>query len=312
MRAFAQGIRTLPMRFDIITIFPEFFSGPLDWGVMRRSRAASIIQTEIHDLRDWTRDRHNTVDDRPFGGGEGMVLKPEPLFEAVESVLGPAGAEERTSTAVILLSASGKAFRQARAAALSRLNRIILLCGRYEGVDERVAEHLVDHELSVGDFVMSGGELGAAIIMDAVTRLLPGALGNEDSTRNESFHTADAEHAGTVESAAGLVSDANQPVTPPYAAKIAWPAGTRSPAETSRGILDFPHFTRPQVFREWEVPPVLLSGDHQQIRRWRRCAALAKTLRNRPDLLSDVPLTREDAAFLTELATETGEEKQSA
>jgi tRNA (guanine37-N1)-methyltransferase len=283
------------MRFDIITIFPEFFSGPLDWGVMRRARAAGIIQTEIHDLRDFAHDRHNTVDDRPFGGGEGMILKPEPLFEAVEAVLGQPETAQGPETAIVLLSASGRVFRQATAARLSRLRRIILLCGRYEGVDERVAEHLADHELSVGDFVLSGGELGAAIIMDAVTRLLPGALGNEDSTRNESFGAIAPEASGPQETAS-----AQGYILPSNLLRSLVPEVPQPPS----GILDFPHFTRPQVFRGWEVPAVLLSGDHQQIRRWRRKAALGKTLKNRPDLLLNTPLTSEDAALLREIAAE--------
>jgi tRNA (guanine37-N1)-methyltransferase len=291
-----RGKNTMPgelaMRFDIITIFPEFFSGPLDWGVMRRARSAGIIQTEIHDLRKWTRDRHNTVDDRPFGGGEGMVLKPEPIFEAVESVLGQPQNAQGADTAVVLLSASGKVFRQATASRLSQLRRIVLLCGRYEGVDERVAEHLVDDELSVGDFVLSGGELGAAIIMDSVTRLLPGALGNEDSTRNESFGAIAPELRESKSGAA-------QKVLPDLLRRVA----PEVPPATS-GILDFPHFTRPQVFRGWEVPSVLVGGDHQQIRRWRRKAALSKTLKNRPELLVDAPLADEDVALLREIAVE--------
>src|SRR5579862_4503119 len=181
------------MHFDIVTIFPEFFSGPLDYGIVRRAREAGIAEVRLHDLRNFTRDRHRTVDDRPFGGGEGMVLKPEPLFEAVESVLGGAAANSGSSissTAVVLLSASGKLFRQATAQRFASLDRVVLLCGRYEGVDERVAEHLATEELSIGDFVLSGGELAAALVVDAVTRLLPGALGNEDSPVRESFSGA--------------------------------------------------------------------------------------------------------------------------
>ena len=174
------------MQFEIITIFPEFFAGPLDYGIVRRAREARLVDVRVHDLRAFTHDRHRTVDDRPFGGGEGMVLKPEPLFEAVESLAG-ANSAASPRTAVVLLSASGKLFRQDTARRFAQLDRIILLCGRYEGVDERVAEHLATDELSIGDFVLSGGELGAALIVDAVTRLIPGALGNEDSTVNESF-----------------------------------------------------------------------------------------------------------------------------
>src|SRR5215469_13413506 len=181
------------MRFDIVTIFPEFFAGPLEHGIVRRAREAGIAAVHIQDLREFTKDRHRTVDDRPFGGGEGMVLKPEPLFEAVEELLGHSvgNASERVApdpkTAVVLLSAAGKRFRQETARRYAELERIILLCGRYEGVDERVAAHLATEEVSIGDFVLSGGELAAALIVDAVTRLLPGALGNEASSQNESF-----------------------------------------------------------------------------------------------------------------------------
>src|SRR5271156_3487684 len=183
------------MRFDLITIFPEFFAGPLDYGIVRRAREANLIEACVHDLRAFTHDRHRTVDDRPFGGGEGMVMKPEPLFEAVESLIGgdgvaASGAEPaglRGNTAVVLLSAAGRMFRQETARRFAGLERVVLLCGRYEGVDERVAEHLATDEISIGDFVLSGGELPAAVILDAVTRLIPGALGNEDSIVNESF-----------------------------------------------------------------------------------------------------------------------------
>jgi tRNA (guanine37-N1)-methyltransferase len=247
------------MRFDIITIFPEFFSGPLDYGISRRAREARLIETHVHDLRHFTHDRHRTVDDRPFGGGEGMVMKPEPLFEAVESLLDPKDATARAQTAVVLLSAAGKPFVQGTARRFSGLDRIVLLCGRYEGVDERVAEHLATDELSVGDFVLSGGELPAAMILDAVTRLIPGALGNEDSAVNESFSELDSTHRTQ-----GSVTDARF---------------------TNRAILDYPHYTRPPSFRGWDVPEVLISGNHQEIRRWRRQRALEKTQRNRPDIL---------------------------
>jgi tRNA (guanine37-N1)-methyltransferase len=171
------------MKFHIITIFPEFFAGPFDYGVVAKARQAGRLEIRIHDLRNWTYDRHRTVDDRPFGGGEGMLLKPQPLFEAVESVL-----PERTErTRVVMLSAQGKLFRQSVATEYAGLDELVLICGRYEGVDERVAEHLADDEISIGDYVMSGGELGGAIIVDSVARLLPGVLGNEESSRNESF-----------------------------------------------------------------------------------------------------------------------------
>lgn len=246
------------MRFDLITIFPEFFGGPLDYGIVRRAREAKLIDTHIHDLRDFTHDRHHTVDDRPFGGGEGMVMKPEPLFEAVESLLGEdSAAAPPSGTAIVLLSAAGKLFIQQMARRFAKLDRIVLLCGRYEGVDERVAEHLATDEISVGDFVLSGGELPAAMILDAVTRLIPGALGNEDSTVNESFSAANADREATQ-------------------------LGSRV---KGCGILDYPHYTRPPSFRGWDVPQVLLGGNHEEIRRWRHQRALEKTQRNRPDLL---------------------------
>jgi tRNA (guanine37-N1)-methyltransferase len=169
--------------FHILTIFPEFFTGPLNHGVVARAIETGIVQIKIHNLRDWTRDRHKTVDDRPFGGGEGMLLKPEPLFEAVETIW----PERKTSQRVILLSAQGPRFDQAAARRLTAYDELLLICGRYEGVDERVAEHLADEELSIGDYVLSGGELGAAVVMDAVARLAPGVLGNGDSALFESF-----------------------------------------------------------------------------------------------------------------------------
>jgi tRNA (guanine37-N1)-methyltransferase len=299
------------MQFDIVTIFPDFFAGPLDYGIVRRAREARLMEVRVHDLRAYAHDRHRTVDDRPFGGGEGMVLKPEPLFEAVESLLGETDHSKgfsdlgeisadselvgalhavplqdatvpgnvrrldtdatpiaRTNTAVVLLSASGKLFRQETARRFAQLERIILLCGRYEGVDERVAGHLATDELSIGDYVISGGELGAALILDAVTRLLPGALGNEDSSINESFseNVFQAGEAAASTSQAPFVSTQGKPVASPL-------------------LLDFPHYTRPAEFRGWPVPEILLGGNHEEIRRWRREKALEKTKRNRPDLL---------------------------
>ena len=263
------------MRFDIITIFTEFFAGPLDYGIVRRAREAKLIETRVHDLRDFTHDRHRTVDDRPFGGGEGMVLKPEPLFASVESVLGC----DRASTvpegaAVVLLSAAGKLFRQDMARQFAKLERIVLLCGRYEGVDERVAENLATDEISIGDFVLSGGELAAAMVLDAVTRLIPGALGNEDSAVNESF----SELEGSAAPEGG-----QHPFAKGAQGKAA-PLPTASD-HARHGILDYPHYTRPPSFRGWDVPEVLLSGNHEEIRRWRHMKALEKTLRNRPELL---------------------------
>lgn len=269
------------MRFDIVTIFPDFFRGPLDHGIVRRAREANLIETRVHDLRDFAHDRHRTVDDRPFGGGEGMVMKPEPIFEAVASLVGAEGAVGGNEggfappgTAIVLLSAAGKVFRQEAARGLAKLDRIVLVCGRYEGVDERVAEHLATDEISIGDFVLSGGELPAAMILDVVTRLIPGALGNEDSSVNESFSESTRE--------IDLVPDNR---TRANRGREAGPAVGSHLRIAERGILDFPHYTRPQSFRGWDVPEVLISGNHQEIRRWRAEKALEKTLRNRPDLL---------------------------
>jgi tRNA (guanine37-N1)-methyltransferase len=275
------------MRFEIVTIFPDFFRGPLDYGIVRRAREAELIDIRIHDLRTFTHDRHKTVDDRPFGGGEGMVLKPEPIFECVES-LQLASLEQRltgeTKETIISLSAQGAMFAQPMAQELAGLERIVLLCGRYEGVDERVSEHLADREVSVGDFVLSGGELGAAIIIDTVTRLLPGALGNAASAMTESFSMAQA--ARVMESDGKIAPDST----------IA-----------SGGLLDYPHYTRPADFRGMPVPEVLLNGNHDEIRRWRRRRALEKTLKNRPDLLEKVRLSKEDQALLDELKAGAGQ-----
>ncbi|HEV2468330.1 MAG TPA: tRNA (guanosine(37)-N1)-methyltransferase TrmD [Candidatus Sulfotelmatobacter sp.] len=260
------------MKADIVTIFPDFFRGPLEHGITRRACEMGLATIEVHDLRQFTKDKHRTVDDRPFGGGEGMVLKPEPIFECLEP-FGLASRKERlTGTAhesVILLSAQGERFTQKVAAELAVLDRIVLICGRYEGVDERVADFLADRELSMGDYVLSGGELGAAVIIEAVTRLLPGAVGNEASTRQESFTS----HA---------------------------PQAREGPDSTcgSGGLLDYPHYTRPADFRGMPVPEVLLNGNHEEIRRWRREQALRKTLRNRPDLLDEVELGKEDKKIL--------------
>ena len=275
------------MKFEIVTIFPDFFRGPLDYGIVRRAREAAFIEITVHDLRAFTTDRHKTVDDRPFGGGEGMVLKPEPLFACVES-LEVAPREQRLAgeakETVVLLSPQGQMFTQTVAEELARLERILLICGRYEGVDERVAQGLADREISIGDYVLSGGELGAAVMIDTITRLLPGALGNEASARQESFS----------------------------AASTAVPCGTRKagvngPDSTcaSGGLLDYPHYTRPAEFRGMAVPEVLVGGNHEQIRRWRRSQALEKTLRNRPDLLERQALSEEDRKLLRELSAKT-------
>jgi len=227
--------------FHVLTIFPEFFEGPFAHGVVKRGKDAGLLDIRIHNLRDWTHDRHKTVDDRPFGGGEGMVMKCQPLFDAVESIWPERGARRKA----ILLSAQGRIFDQAMANRLREAaDEILLICGRYEGVDERVAEHLADDEVSIGNYVLSGGELPAAIVIDAVARLLPGVLGNETSAAFDSFQ----------ESGHG------------------------------EGLLDCPHWTRPADFRGWKAPDVLLNGNHEEIRKFRRKAAREKTVRLRPDL----------------------------
>ena len=260
------------MQIDIVTIFPDFFRGPLDHGIIRRAREAGLATIEVHDLRGFAHDRHRSVDDRPFGGGEGMVLKPEPIFECMEALkVAPRAA--RTKESVVLLSAQGQRFNQGIAHELAALERMVLICGRYEGVDERVGQYLADRELSIGDYVLSGGELGAAVIVDCVTRLIPGAVGNEASTRQESF-TAHRESA-----------------------VMEGPDSTCG----SGGLLDYPHYTRPAEFRGLGVPEVLASGNHEEIRRWRRRSALEKTLRNRPDLLEGAELSEEDKELLAQI-----------
>ena len=235
------------LRCDIITIFPEFFREAFDYGIIRRARVAGLVETTAHDLRKWTSDKHHIVDDRPFGGGEGMVLKPEPIFAAVGELTGCRNrAEYSPQTRVILLSPQGRVFTQELAADLSQnASQIVLICGRYEGVDERVVEHLATAEISIGDFVLSGGELGAALVVDTVARYVPGIVGKEESVLRDSF------------------SD---------------------PASEER-MVEYPHYTRPVEFRGWKVPQVLVSGDHEAVRRWREEASRQKTARNRPDLL---------------------------
>lgn len=233
------------MIFHILTIFPTFFDGPFQHGVVAKAAEAGKIDIRIHNLRDWTQDRHHTVDDRPFGGGEGMLLKAEPIFAAAESIL-PPGSASPLERRIVLLSAQGRRFDQAAARRLVGYAELLLICGRYEGVDERIVEHLADEELSIGDFVLSGGELAAAIVLDTVARLLPGVLGNEASTIEESFSAL---------------------------------------SEDGSVRLDCPQYTRPADFRGWKVPEVLLGGNHAEIRRWRQAAAWAKTKKNRPDLI---------------------------
>jgi len=230
------------LRCDIITIFPEFFAGAFDYGIIRRARAAGLVETNAHNLRRRTTDKHHIVDDRPFGGGEGMVLKPEPVFGAVQELTGCSSRDQYSSrTRVILLSPQGRVLTQEVALDLSQnASQIILICGRYEGVDERVCQALATDEISIGDYILSGGEPAAVVLIDAVVRLLPGALGNETSASNESF---------------------------------------------SEGLLDHPQYTRPTEFKGLSVPEVLLTGNHAEIARWRRDAALKKTRKNRPDLL---------------------------
>jgi tRNA (guanine37-N1)-methyltransferase len=266
------------MRFEIVTIFPRFFDGIFEHGIIRRALREEQVAVGIHDLRAFTHDRHRTVDDRPFGGGEGMVLKPEPLSEALTSLevgtkTDRESQPEHSSTRVILMSAQGKRLNQALARELSRLDRLVLVCGRYEGVDERVNELYCDMELSIGDYVLSGGELAAAVVLDTVMRLVPGVLGNEASTEFESFGTADAEISADLE-------------------------GVPRSQHGAGGLLDYPHYTRPPEFGGLRVPDVLLNGDHQQIRRWRREQQLRKTLKNRPDLLESAALSPEDRRML--------------
>src|SRR5579863_3897862 len=330
------------MRFDILTIFPGFFTGIFEHGMVRRALAGGLASAHVHDLRAFTHDRHRTVDDRPFGGGEGMVLKPEPIADALASLgiaakseppaasVSPAGsADPRQGTAshaaeklesagdlkghgfsravqsatnpaalaaegqpgssasteisprprVILLSAQGRPFTQSLARELASLDRIVLVCGRYEGVDERINTLFCDHELSIGDYVLSGGELAAAVIIDAVTRLLPGVLGNEASRDFESFGAADAEIAADIE-------------------------GVPRSQHGSGGLLDYPHYTRPAEFSGLRVPDVLVNGDHAQIRRWRREQQLRKTLLNRPDLLDRADLTAADRKLIDSIRRE--------
>jgi len=254
------------MTFDVITIFPGFFSSLLEHGVLKRALAGGQADIRLHDLRDFSDDRHRTVDDRPFGGGPGMVFKPEPVFRAIAALQAESPGQRFP---VVLLSPQGRLFTQALAEELMRQERLVLICGRYEGVDERIAEHLATDEISIGDFVLSGGELPAALIMESVVRLLPGVLGNEESARQESFAASEA-----------------------------------GPSKVRHGLLDFPHYTRPAEFQGWRVPEILLSGNHEEIRRWRRQRALEKTWRRRPDLLAGFALNEEDRQCLGALQRE--------
>ena len=244
------------MKFDIVTIFPKMVDAALSEGVVARGIASGVLDVQVHDLRDFTTDRHRSVDDVPYGGGPGMVMKPEPLMKAVAHIAATRG----TPAAVVLLSPQGRTLTQAEAARLAGLGHVALLCGRYEGMDERVRELVATEELSIGDYVLSGGELPALVVVDAVSRLVPGVVGDEQSVAEESF---------------------------------------------SRGLLDYPHYTRPADVEGRRVPDVLLSGHHAEVRRWRRRAALARTLARRPELLADAALDEEDRKLLEEIKKET-------
>jgi tRNA (guanine37-N1)-methyltransferase len=281
------------MRFEIITIFPAFFAGIFEHGIVRRAQAQGLVEIGVHDLRAFTHDRHRTVDDRPFGGGEGMVLKPEPLAEALDALgierrqseqndtreQDNIGTPEQQARQVILLSAQGKPFTQTVARELAKMERVVLICGRYEGVDERINELYCDMELSIGDYVLSGGELAAAVVVDTVMRLVPGVLGNEASGEFESFGVADAEISTDQE-------------------------GVPRSQHGAGGLLDYPHYTRPAEFGGLRAPEVLMNGDHEQIRRWRRQQQLHKTLKNRPDLLEGAALNEQDRRLLDSIRAE--------
>jgi len=256
------------MHFDVLTLFPKMFDGPLEESILKRAQESGLLSVALHNIRDYATDKHHITDDAPYGGGGGMVMKPEPIFAAVEAILaspstprilrlrsGQAGGE----VPIILLSPQGRLFTQAVAAELARRSRILLICGRYEGVDERVRRHLVTDEISIGDYVLTGGELAAMVVIDAVTRLLPGVLGDPGATMDDS-------HA--------------------------------------QGVLEGPHYTRPAVFREWEVPEILCSGNHAAVARWRREQALRRTFERRPDLLEQVELTSQDEEFLARLRSD--------
>jgi tRNA (guanine37-N1)-methyltransferase len=244
------------VKFDIVTIFPDTIDAGLSEGVVARGIASGVLDVQVHDLRDFTTDRHRSVDDMPYGGGPGMVMKPEPLMKAVAHIAVTRG----TPAAVVLLSPQGRTFTQAEAVRLAALGHVALLCGRYEGMDERVRELVATEELSIGDYVLSGGELAALVVVDAVSRLVPGVVGDEQSVVEESF---------------------------------------------SRGLLDYPHYTRPAEVAGRRVPDVLLSGHHAEVRRWRRKAALARTLERRPELLAEAALDEEDRRLLEEIKKET-------
>jgi tRNA (guanine37-N1)-methyltransferase len=236
------------MRIDVFTLFPQVFQPYLETSILHRAIVRELVQINLHNIRDWTTDRHHVTDDEPYGGGGGMVMKPEPIFAAVEGVLG-----EESDCPVILLTPQGRLLNQSVAYKLSEHPRLAFLSGRYEGIDERVRQHLVTDEISIGDYVLTGGELPALVLIDTIVRLLPGALGDPEGALDDS-------HAS--------------------------------------GVLEYPHYTRPAEFRGWDVPEVLLSGDHARVERWRREQSLLRTLRRRPDLLEIARLNEEDQDFL--------------
>jgi tRNA (guanine37-N1)-methyltransferase len=253
----------LPMQFEVFTLLPEVFPPYLESSILQRARQRGLIEVRIHDIRAHARDKHHTTDDTPYGGGGGMVMKPEPVFEAVESILGPRiasqpffGSAQDEPVPVILLTPQGRVFDQRVAEELARYERIALLCGRYEGVDERIREHLATDEISIGDYVLTGGELPALMVIDAVSRLIPGVLGDPEGAADDSH---------------------------------------------SMGLLEYPHYTRPPEFRGWKVPDVLLSGDHGRIEKWHREQALLRTFARRPDLLERAELSKEDKKFIDSL-----------
>lgn len=237
------------MEIDVLTLFPEVFEPYLQTSVIKRAQDSEAVQVKLVNFREYSLDRHHTVDDYPFGGGAGMVLKPEPLFRAVEAL----NKDDKAIDRIILLSPQGKPFTQNIAKELSNVQRLVLICGHYEGFDERIREHLVTDELSIGDYVLTGGELAALVVMDAVIRLIPGVLGNPDSASSDSF---------------------------------------------SNGLLEHPQYTRPRKFLDWEVPEVLLSGNHQDIAKWRHEQSLLRTLQRRPELLANVEVSQKDREWL--------------
>jgi tRNA (guanine37-N1)-methyltransferase len=244
------------MQFDILTLFPEMFQGPLSTGLFQRAVSRGLVAVNLRNIREYTHDRHHTADDYPYGGGAGMVLKPEPIFEAVESLQSEIPSEQAATLPIILLTPQGRLFSQQIADELSRHLHLVLICGRYEGVDERVREHLVTDEISIGDYVLGGGELAAMVIVDTIIRLLPGVLGSEESSLDESHAT---------------------------------------------GLLEYPQYTRPPVYRDWSVPEILLSGNHAQIAGWRREQAIIRTLKRRPEMLDRAQLDSKEERLIERL-----------